>query len=70
MRQDTYELLKNITEKEGDDLKKCFEKDPDLLRYAAIHDTFYGLLDHIRAPIDLKQKVYNKINEYEKEPRS
>lgn len=43
MKDETYEFLKKITGKSGDDLIHLLENDPELLRYVSTLDTLKEL---------------------------
>lgn len=70
MNDKTYEFLKELTGKDGIDLERLLKKDPDLLRYAYMQENLDLLLEHVKAPKDLKKKVYKKIVDYEEKPDS
>lgn len=63
MNDKTYEFLKNITGKDGNDLLKLLEHDPDLLRFVAAQENLEllrNLSDEDREALTLGRQILVK----------
>lgn len=63
MNDKTYEFLKTITGKDGNDLLKLLERDPDLLRFVSAHENLEllrNLSDEDREALTLGRQILAK----------